>query len=230
MELFYYPLPTGLFSSREFNALNSARSVCEQIREWQGTDTLSQHSDDIRDILTSAFNEDKAQGFADVIRLLPVDITLAELYTYLSASTDEQRTNILEAVYQRLELPLPSEGLLPPRVRMMTMHGVKGLSGHVVFIPSLEEDSLPQWKHRGYAGLILEDARLLYVSITRARAACIFTYATNRFVSGEPRVRSGSRFSTYLGGEFKPKPNGFSINSSDAEAIAQTVMRLRDQE
>jgi DNA helicase-2/ATP-dependent DNA helicase PcrA len=62
----------------------------------------------------------------------------------------------------------------------MTMHNSKGLSAQIVFIPGLEEKVFPGVWRRSYPGLILEAARLLYVSMTRARAAYILSQVKHR--------------------------------------------------
>ncbi|HIE47441.1 TPA: ATP-dependent helicase [Candidatus Bipolaricaulota bacterium] len=82
----------------------------------------------------------------------------------------------------------------------MTMHGAKGLSGQIVFIPGLEEEILPGPWRQPYPGLVLEAARLLYVSITRARAACILSHARTRIVNGRFSRQTASRFCPHLGG------------------------------
>jgi lactate dehydrogenase-like 2-hydroxyacid dehydrogenase len=110
---------------------------------------------------------------------------LNELRDYVWADTDEQQAVILETVYTRLGQPLPAEAVLPERVRLMTMHGAKGLSGTIAFIPALEDTILPGTKRAPYPGLVLEAARLLYVSITRARAVCIMSNAQRRFFNGK---------------------------------------------
>ena len=76
------------------------------------------------------------------------------------------------------------------------------LSARVVFIPGLEEHIFPGPWRQPYPGLVIEAARLLYVSITRARAACILSCATRRRVQGSVRVVAASRFSTSLNGPF----------------------------
>jgi len=58
------------------------------------------------------------------------------------------------------------------------MHGAKGLSGKVVFIPSLSQGILPSRRAIQAVGLLIEQRRLFYVSITRAKAACIISHAT----------------------------------------------------
>lgn len=66
----------------------------------------------------------------------------------------------------------------------MSMHGAKGLSARIVFVPGLEEHIFPGPWRQPYPGLVLEAARLLYISITRARAACILNYAKQRRIQG----------------------------------------------
>jgi superfamily I DNA/RNA helicase len=135
-------------------------------------------------------------------------MTLEELRDYLWADTDEQQSAILQAVMTRLNLPIPAAGVLPPRVRVMTMHGAKGLSGKIVFVLGLEEEILPGPWRRPYPGLVLEAARLLYVSITRARAACIISYARTRMVHGTFTRQTASRFTANLGGPFAARMAG----------------------
>ncbi len=57
------------------------------------------------------------------------------------------------------------------------MHGAKGLSGKVVFIPSVEQGIMPSFRAIQATGLLLEQRRLFYVSVTRAMAACIISHA-----------------------------------------------------
>jgi len=118
----------------------------------------------------------------------------------------------------RLEMPIPVEGVLPARVRIMTMHGAKGLSAKIVFIPGLEDEVFPGAWRDPFPGLVFEAARLLYVSITRARAACVLSFATRRTVNGTSEQHTRSRFAPHLGGLFSNGP----ASLSDAE-VAQIM-------
>ena len=69
-------------------------------------------------------------------------MTLEELRVLLLLEKDEQRESHLIDISRRLEVDLP-ENLFPPKVRIMSMHGAKGLSSQIVFIPGLEEEILP---------------------------------------------------------------------------------------
>ena len=53
-------------------------------------------------------------------------MTLEELRDWLWADTDEQQMAVLGAVFTRLNQPMPAAAVLPPRVRIMSMHGAKG--------------------------------------------------------------------------------------------------------
>src|SRR5947208_16422875 len=90
----------------------------------------------------------------------------------------------------------------------MTMHGAKGLSASIVFIPALEDTILPGTKRAPYPGLVLEAARLLYVSITRARTVCVISNAYRRFFNGRNVAQAPSRFTASLGGAFQQRRSG----------------------
>ncbi|MCG2767234.1 MAG: ATP-dependent helicase [Anaerolineae bacterium] len=195
-------LPAGIFSGRQISALRQARAVLDQIKGWRSEDTISQRLAELRAIVQSVFDHNASAKLSETINHLPPDMTLEELRTYLGADTDERQASLLEAIYDRIGLELPEGGVLPPKVRMMTMHGAKGLSARVVFIPGLEESLLPgMWRH-GYPGLVLEAARMLYVAITRARAACVVSHSRMRVVYGSPVNQVPSRFLPHLGGRF----------------------------
>jgi len=222
--IFYQSLPADVFTGRALTALSSARSLCSQFEGWQATDTAGQHLADVSTILTTVFAPADAQAWQTFANALPADMTLWELRDYLWADTDEQQERLLQAVLARLNLPIPATGVLPPRVRVMTMHGAKGLSGKIVFVPGLEEEILPGHWRQPYAGLVLEAARLLYVSITRARAACIISYAQTRIVHGRFSRQTPSRFVAHLGGPFVARPSG--LNAAEVAHIANEASNL----
>ena len=57
------------------------------------------------------------------------------------------------------------------------MHGAKGLSGKIVFIPGAEQGLMPNFWALQATGLLIEQRRLFYVSVTRAMACCIASHA-----------------------------------------------------
>jgi DNA helicase-2/ATP-dependent DNA helicase PcrA len=223
-DLFYQPLAAGVFVGRLLTALNAARAVCTQIQTWQKTDTVAQHLNAVSTLLGVALSAADAQAWQVFAAAIPADMNLEELRDYLWADTDEQQSTILQAVFQRLDLPVPAAGVLPPRVRVMTMHGAKGLSAKVVFVPGLEEAVLPGPWRQPYPGLVLEAARLLYVAVTRARAACVLSYARSRTINGQFGAQVPSRFAAHVGGAFAFQVAG--LNSPETAHVMSQIAQL----
>jgi superfamily I DNA/RNA helicase len=101
--------------------------------------------------------------------------------------------------------------------------GGQGLSARVVFIPGLEEEVFPGPRRRPYPGLVEEAARLLYVSITRARAACIMSFARRRVVHGKLTQHAPSRFNRFTGGAFAQQTDGLTPSLA-ARIVANSAL------
>jgi DNA helicase II / ATP-dependent DNA helicase PcrA len=222
--IFYDPVPAGVLTGVRLTALNRARTICTQIGTWSADDTVGQRLQEIAGVIATMLGPARVQEWQAFASNLPQEATLEELKDLLWADTDEQQTAVLEAVLNRLQLPIPAQGVLQPRVRVMTMHGSKGLSSKIVFIPGLEEDFLPGPWRQPYPGLVLEAARMLYVSITRARAACIMSYATTRMHQGNFMARPPSRFNANLAGPFVARNAG--LTPLELQSIQNEVNAL----
>ena len=62
-----------------------------------------------------------------------------------------------------------------PSVKVLTMHACKGLEFDTVFIPDLNEGSIPS-RHSSAPDQVEEERRLLYVAMTRARLSLTLTF------------------------------------------------------
>jgi DNA helicase-2/ATP-dependent DNA helicase PcrA len=222
-DLFYETPPEGLVPTRLVKPLAATSAVCGELGTWSKEDLLADRLDGLCHIIDSVRDHPGASDeLRDDLSALPDAMTVEEAHLYLSADRDDDRRRVLSTFAARVGEPEPDTTLVPDRVQVLTMHGSKGLSAQVVFIPGLEEAILPGEKRRRYTGMVLEAARMLFVSITRARLACIVSYARTRFVNGENTTTTPSQFTAHLGKAFERKDSGIS-----PELAAQAVEAIR---
>jgi DNA helicase II / ATP-dependent DNA helicase PcrA len=79
-------------------------------------------------------------------------------------------------------------------VELATYHRAKGLEWDAVFLPMLEEGSLPIRQATDDVEALDEERRLLYVGITRARIHLALSWADRRETRGRETSRQPSRF------------------------------------
>lgn len=217
-------LPHGLFSGRTLTALNAARVTMTALHGWQDADLFGFRRQRIKEIIADALGQNEGDAWSVETDLLPDAMTLAEVRPYVSASSESERHEILANVNTRLGIEQENVEPSVPRVRLMTMHSAKGLSAQVVFIPGLEEPLLPGAKRSPYPGLVSEAARLLFVSITRARLACILSFANFRMAQGQMMRNPPSRFTSHMGTPFVQRQTGFT--GVEVDDIATSILHL----
>jgi superfamily I DNA/RNA helicase len=97
---------------------------------------------------------------------------------------------------QAAGIPCRGSGTNKPGVSLLTLHAAKGLEFPVVFLPSLEDKTVPHFHAIGEGpDAIEEERRLFYVGLTRAKSRLYLSSSSSRF--GKPREES--RFLTELG-------------------------------
>ena len=107
-----------------------------------------------------------AQGAqAALSRLADMAVFFREMGAFLDALTLGEEADLLRAA---------GKGYASGAVRLMTLHGAKGLEFPVVFCAGLSEGSLPLVRQDGPAD-VEEERRLLFVGMTRAREELILT-------------------------------------------------------
>jgi DNA helicase-2/ATP-dependent DNA helicase PcrA len=79
-------------------------------------------------------------------------------------------------------------------IRLMTLHGSKGLEFEVVFLVGVEEGILPHSRSMIEESDIEEERRLCYVGITRAKDYLFISYAVKRLFFGKSSLNEPSRF------------------------------------
>ncbi|HET7054267.1 MAG TPA: ATP-dependent helicase [Solirubrobacterales bacterium] len=220
-DLFYEPLP-DVFERRPRVALEGARTICAELLEWSGEDTLAERSDQITEMVEAILGHAAEEDWIDEVEGLPGEATLTEMARFLGTEKDDERAQVLVAIQARLGNEVNPEETLPERVRVMTMHSAKGLSATIVFIPGMEEEILPSARRARFPGQVLEAARMLYVSITRARLACVVSYSEQRFINGQLTMHTPSRFTANLGGTFQKRSGGLTEEQAE-DAVAATA-------
>ncbi|HZL78627.1 MAG TPA: ATP-dependent helicase [Candidatus Limnocylindrales bacterium] len=182
--LFHAQATPHWLTGRPRTVVANITNLVQQLAGWALTDTLAARSADIlasvtQVIFTSPGNALTFQTtWNALVGGLPPQMTLNELLLLLRAGTESDRESVLNIVNTRLEpLNIANPQPAAQRIRILTMHGAKGLSGKVVFIPSVEQGILPSFRNLQAPGLLIEHRRLFYVSLTRAMAACVLTHA-----------------------------------------------------
>jgi DNA helicase-2/ATP-dependent DNA helicase PcrA len=184
-ELFYLSQCPGWLSGRCPAAVQRVMRVVQSVSSWDMDDTLASRSTDITTVLSSQIFTTGRNAtnilavWISLVGALPVQMTLDELLQFLSSDSESDQQAILDLVNQRMGATQTSaNGPAQKRIKILTMHGAKGLNGKVVFIPSAEQGIMPNFRALQATGLLIEQRRLFYVSVTRAMACCIASHAS----------------------------------------------------
>jgi len=183
-QLFHLPACPAWLTGRRASAVQRVMAIVQAVSAWTMADTLASRTADIARVLsghvfTSGGNAaNNVNMWNTLAAALPPQMTLEELLQFLAADSEADQQAILDLVNQRIGGAVAAApGVVQKRIRILTMHGAKGLSGKVVFIPSAEQGIMPNPRALQATGLLIEQRRLFYVSVTRAMVCCIISHA-----------------------------------------------------
>ncbi len=224
--VFYQLLPNQVFGTRETNAINRAIGNINTVINWDLNDDLVQRAGDIDQIILNNFTQIEVDDWRNQIQNLPLLMTLSELKEYLETDSEVLKSSIINNILQR-QNPLgnnsPAQNPLD-KIKIMSFHSSKGLDSKIVFIHGLEEGVFPTQRAQQSPGLLLENARLFYVAITRAKAACLLSYSSRRTINGVSSNMRVSRFAQATGLNFIQQAN----NRLSANEITQIQTAIAD--
>ncbi len=107
------------------------------------------------------------------------------------------------------------------KVSLMTMHAAKGLEFPVVFIAGCEDGLIPYQRKKGEQGDLLEERRLFYVALTRAREKIYLTHAKRRLWFGKRTLQHISSFLEAVQEDLKEHKKPFSARPARKKEDSQ---------
>ena len=232
-DLFHLPTVPNWLNGRAATAVTRVTNLIQYLANWMLADTLVGRRAEIEALLNAVFQGSQQlaanlsiwNGLADSV---PADMTLQELLNFFSADNDADRRAILDSVNQRLGNAQGADDGQQKRIRILTMHGAKGLSGKVVFIPSVEQGIMPSFRAIQATGLLIEHRRLFYVSVTRAMAACVISHATLHTGANAFRLRRQAPTVMLPRSEFLNQMGVPSVNRTGGLTAAEAAAIVAD--
>lgn len=200
---------------RQTQAHSRMIEIVQNVKTWDIESLLNDSYDAIINVLRDSIftGGNKAQDYIDewisLSEDLPPEMTLEELLRYFSARNVEEQQSILDSILSRIGTETDDSS--NRRIRILTMHGAKGLSGKVVFIPSSNQGIMPDYNSLRSPGDLIEKRRLFYVSLTRAKAACILSYC-DHYTDSSAYIIDGRRFVRTARSQFLNEIEVHSIN------------------
>jgi DNA helicase-2/ATP-dependent DNA helicase PcrA len=197
-------------------AVKNVAEILTEIQEWNPDDLLDDRRRRLSDIAAQISGEDSTV-LESQLESFPDGMQLSEAANLLVAESDRDRRAVLRAYAKRTGDETVFEEELEGAVTVLTMHGAKGLGAKAVFIPGLEQSVLPGDRRAAKAGQTQEAARMLYVSMTRAKYACFVSFSRYRPRGGNFDSRRASDFASQLGIKFFDGGEG--LSEAEAEEI-----------
>jgi ATP-dependent DNA helicase Rep len=174
----------------------SLRQFCRLVVETGDRGERADPIEAVRDLFERINYEHWLRDQTDKPHLADLRVeNMRELVAWLGRLNEDTPGQGLTDLMGRLSLltSLDTDRESEEQVRLMTLHGSKGLEFPHVFMAGVEEDLLPHRNSLDEGGEE-EERRLMYVGITRARESLTLSFAEQRRRFGEQVRCAPSRF------------------------------------
>ena len=195
----------SVFSARVKNKLGHFYGLIQKLQSKVGKHLVSEIYHDLLDLtgyVTDLKKEQSVEADARIENLEELDNLIKEFEEEMLAKKEAQEREalmpslLLQFIERSTLVSSTDESMDLSSVKMMTLHGCKGLEFPVVFMVGLEEGLFPSirpWEETPPEE-IEEERRLCYVGMTRARKKLFITNALSRRVWGSYHYHDPARF------------------------------------
>jgi superfamily I DNA/RNA helicase len=232
-DLFHLTEIPHWLTGRVAASIGRMRQIVARLSSWELTDSLRVRGGDIVEVLRNVYAgsnsmDERLAVWLELASSFSTEIQLNDLIEYFGAFNESDKEVILKMVNERIGVDDSDAASSKERkIRILTMHGAKGLAGMVVFIPSASSGIMPSFRAIHAPGLLIEQRRLFYVSMTRAKAACIISHATK--YTGAPAQALDQKSAVYLTrSEFLNEMRVVSTNKEDGFTTEEVQRIMAD--
>jgi len=171
--------------------ISSFNAQLNKLNAYELADTIAKSSGILKEL-----HDEKDKGPEEVERLQNIEELLSGIQEFVKLDETEEFRSLSDFMIEVALLTDADEDKSEERnhASLMTIHASKGLEFPHVFLVGLEENLFPSQMALNTRSELEEERRLFYVAVTRAMKSCTLSYASSRFIWGQPVSCEPSRF------------------------------------
>ena len=208
------PLPTGIFDEEEEKLIESVKELVRHLQAIDGGGLLADTRADLGKLAGKYLGANREDIWMRDSTLFPEDSSLEDIKYCIVADDLYQWERMLKATF----VHSGRSATRPQQIRMCRTRLARGASASVVFAPGLEESRVPGDSRSKYPLLVKESAHRLRLAITRARQACVLSYAkfSDAFGAGQAPCRFLQRLTPSI------EERSSALSAEEIRAILET--------
>lgn len=217
-DLMSKPLPPGIFDEEEVKLVESVKELVRHLQAIDGGGLLADARADLGKLAGKYLGANREDIWMRDSTLFPEDASLEDIKYCIVADDLYQWERMLEATFEHSGRRATQPPQVYQQIRMCRTRLARGVSASVVFAPGLEESRVPGTSRSEHPLLVKESAHRLRLAITRARQACVLSYAksSDAFGCGQ----APCRFLRRLAPSFEDRSSA--LSAEEIRAILET--------